>query len=71
MKVKGAKTKVTYKRLSKGSSARLKINAKTGKIKVRRNTPKGAYRIRIKATAEKTPLYRAASQVATITVEVY
>ena len=70
VRVKGAKTKVTYARLKKGSSARLTINSKTGKIKVRRGTPKGTYRIRVKVTAAKTAKYKAASQVVTIKVKV-
>ena len=70
VKVKGAKTKVTYKRLKKGSSPRLAINPKTGKIKVRRGTPKGTYRIKIKVTAVKTAKFRAASKVVTIKVKV-
>lgn len=66
--VKGAKTKVTYKRIRKGSSSRLTVNAKTGKIKVRRGTPEGTYRIKIMVTAARTTKYEAASRIATIKV---
>ena len=68
VKVRGAKTKVTYKRIRKGSSSRLTVNAKTGKIKVRRGTPEGTYRIKIMVTAARTTKYEAASRIATIKV---
>ena len=69
VKVTGAKTKVTFKKLKRGSSSRLTLT-KAGKIKVRRGTPKGTYRIRIKVTAARTSKYKAASKVATIKVVV-
>ena len=68
--VRGAKTKVTYVKVTKGSSKKLTINKKTGKIKVAKKTKKGTYKIKVKVTAAKTKNYKAASITKVIKVVV-
>lgn len=68
--VRGAKTKVTYTKVAKGSSKKLTINKKTGKIKVAKKTKKGTYKIKVKVTAAKSKNYKAASITKVIKVVV-
>ena len=68
--VSGAKGKVTYVKVAKGSSKKLTINKKTGKIKVAKKTKKGTYKIKVKVTAAKTKNYKAATVTKTIKVVV-
>lgn len=70
--VSGAKGKVTYVKVAKGSSKKLTINKKTGKIKVAKKTKKGTYKIKVKVkvTADKTKNYKAATVTKTIKVVV-
>ena len=49
LKVKNAEGKVTYKKVS--GSPQLRLNAKTGKVTVKKGTKKGTYKIRIRTTA--------------------
>lgn len=66
--VSGNKGKVTYSKVS--GSSKLKINAKTGKITVKKGTKKGTYQIKIKAKAAATKNYKAASKNAVVKVKV-
>ncbi|MBE6029085.1 MAG: hypothetical protein E7226_02910 [Clostridiales bacterium] len=66
--VSGAKTKVTYAKVS--GSKKLSINKTTGKIKVAKKTKKGTYKITVKATAAKSTNYKAATVTKTIKVKV-
>ena len=68
--VSGAKGKVTYVKVAKGSSKKLTINKKTGKIKVAKKTKKGTYKIKVKVTAAKTKNFKAATVTKTIKVRV-
>ena len=68
MTIKGAKGKLTYKKVS--GSVRLTINKKTGKITVKKGTKKGTYKIKIKVTAAKTSNYKAASNTVRVKVKV-
>lgn len=65
--VKGAKAKLSYKKIS--GSSRLKVS-NTGKITVAKNTKKGTYKVKVKAAAASTSNYKAASKSATIKVVV-
>ena len=66
--VSGAKTKVTYAKVS--GSSKLTINKTTGKITVKKKTKKGTYSIKVKATAAKSTNYKAATVTKTIKVKV-
>jgi len=68
--VRGAKTKVTYAKVAKGSSKKLTIDKKSGKIKVAKKTKKGTYKIKVKVTAAKAKNYKAASITKVIKVVV-
>lgn len=59
---------VKYRKLS--GSSRLKINAKTGKITVRKNTKKGTYKIKVKVTSAASTNYKAASKNVTVKIVV-
>lgn len=66
--VSGNKGKVTYSKIS--GSSKLKINAKTGKIAVKKGTKKGTYKIKVKVKAAASANYKAASKNATVSVKV-
>ena len=68
VKVTGVKTPVTYKKI--GGSKKLTIDKTSGKIKVKKKTRKGTYKIKIKVTAKEGADYKAASKKATVTVRV-
>ena len=70
-KAKGAKTKVSYSiaKVSK-SKKQFSINAKTGKITVKKGTAKGTYKVTVKATAAKNANWAKASKNAVITITV-
>ena len=68
MTIKGAKGKLTYKKVS--GSKKLTINKKTGKITVKKGTKKGTYAIKVKVTSAKTSNYKAASKTVKVTVKV-
>ena len=65
-----AKGKVTYAKVSKGSSKRLTINKKTGKITVKKGTKKGLYKIKVKVKAAGDATYKAATKTVTVKVRV-
>ena len=68
-----SKGKLSYK-ISKYVTSKAKnylsINKSTGKITVKKGTPKGTYKIKVKITAAKTTNYKAASKTVTIKVVV-
>ena len=66
--VKKAQGTVTFVKVKKGSSAKLSINKKTGKITIKKGTKKGTYKIKVKITAKGNANYLSGSK--TITVEV-
>ena len=68
--IKNEKGKLSFTKMSKGSSKRLTINRKTGKIKVRKGTKKGLYRIKVKVTATGDDNFRPLSKVVTVKVQV-
>jgi hypothetical protein len=68
-KITKAKGKVTYKRL-KGSSKRLSLISKSGKIKIKKSTKKGKYKYKIKITAKGNNFYKSKSIIKTIKIKV-
>jgi len=68
--VKNAQGTVSYKITggNKKSKKALKINAKNGKITVKKKTKKGTYKVKVKVTAAGNKSYNAGSK--TVTVEV-
>ena len=67
---KKARGKVTYAKVAKGSAKCLTVNKKTGKVKVRKGTKKGTYKIKIKVTAKGNRNYKAGSKTVTCKVVV-
>ena len=63
-----AKGKVTYSKVAKGSSDRLLVNKKTGKITVKRFTRCGAYRIKVKVEAAGNAAYKPLTKTVTCKV---
>lgn len=73
MSVSKAQGKVTYKLMSVKKAKfkkYFKVNAKTGKITVRKKLRKGTYKLRIKVTAAGTTKYKAGAKTVTVTVKV-
>lgn len=68
--LKNAKGKVSYKKVKKGSSSKLTINKKTGKITVKKGTKKGTYKIKVKVTAKGNSKYLSASKTITVKIKV-
>ncbi len=66
--VKKAQGKVTYKKVS-GAKA-LTINAKTGKVTVKKGTAKGTYKIKVKVTAAGNANYKKLTKTVTVKVTV-
>jgi hypothetical protein len=66
--VKGAKGKITYKKLS--GSKKLTVNAKNGKITVKKKTKKGVYKAKVKVTAAATGELKAATRTVTVNIRV-
>ena len=65
---KKAQGKVTYKKVS--GAKKLSINAKTGKITVKKGTKKGTYKIKVRVTAAGNANYKAATKTLTLKVKV-
>ena len=70
--VKGQKTTVTYKGVPVGKKAKkaLKINAKTGKITVRKRTKKGTYKMKVTVTAAASKQYESATKTVIVKIRV-
>ncbi|MBR0405757.1 MAG: S8 family serine peptidase [Eggerthellaceae bacterium] len=67
---KAAKGKVTYKKVSSGSSSKLSINEKTGKITVKKGTPRGTYRIKVTVRAAGNASYKPRMRTITVKIKV-
>ena len=67
-KVSGAKGTVTYTKTA--GSKYLTVNKSTGKITVKKGTPKGTYKIKVKVKSASTTNYKSASKAVTITIKV-
>ena len=63
----GAKGKLTYKKVS--GNKHIKVS-KNGKVTVKKGTPKGTYKIKVRIKAAKTSTYKAASKTVTVKVKV-
>ena len=59
---------VTYKKA--GGSAKLTVNAKNGKITLKKGTKKGTYKIKVSVKAAGNDNYKAAAKTVTVTVKV-
>ena len=73
MKLSGVKTTATYKITSvkkKKFKKYFKINAKTGKLTVKKKLKKGKYKVKVKVSAAGTKDYKAATKTVTTTVKV-
>ncbi len=69
--VKNAEGNVTYKVTGNKKSKRyLSFNSKTGKITVKKGTPKGTYRLKIKVTASGNSSYKSSSKTVAVTVKI-
>lgn len=68
VKVAGKKTKVSFKKVS--GSKKLSINKSTGKIKVKKGTKKGTYKIKVKVSAKSSTKYASATKTKTFKVKV-
>ncbi|MGN0475961.1 MAG: FN3 associated domain-containing protein, partial [Ruminococcus sp.] len=68
--VKKAVGSISYVRVAKGSSKKLTINKKTGKITVKKGTKKGTYKIKVKITARGNSNYNSISKIVTVYVKV-
>lgn len=67
VKVTGVKTSCTFKKVS--GSKKLTVT-KDGRIKVKKGTKKGTYKIRLKVTAKAGGIYKSASKTVTVKVKV-
>ncbi len=63
-----AKGTVTYKKAS--GNKKITVNAKTGKITVKKGLKKGTYKVKIKVTAKGNSKYKAATKTVTVTIVV-
>ena len=69
--VKGAQTTVTFKKVKVNKkSSKFTVDKKTGNIKVKKGTPKGTYKVTVKATAAANDQYNAASKNAVVTIKI-
>ena len=66
--VKNAKGTVSYKKVS--GSTKLTVNAKTGKITVKKGTKKGTYRASVKVTAAGNGDYKSLTKIVKVTIKV-
>ena len=66
--VTGAKGAVTYKKA--GGSAKLTVNAKTGKITVKKGTKKGTYKVKVTVTAAGDGNFKPGTKTVTVTIKV-
>ena len=71
--VKKAAGKVTYKKVSvskKKFAGRFTVNKKTGKIKVKKGTKKGTYKVKVRVSAAGNKTYKPASKTVTVKIKV-
>ena len=50
--------------------ARFTVNKKTGKIKIKKGTKKGTYKVKVRVTAAGTDTYQPGSKTATVKIKV-
>lgn len=67
---KAAKGKVTYRKVSSGSSSALSINEKTGRITVKKGTARGTYRIKVQVHAAGNASYKPKTRTVTVKIKV-
>ena len=67
---KAAKGKVTYKKMPNASSPELSINKKTGKITVKKGTPRGTYRIKVQVRAGGNASYKPGTRTVIVKIKV-
>ena len=67
---KAAKGKVTYEKVSSASSQRLSINEKTGKITVKKGTPRGTYKMKVRVRAAGNASYKPRTRTVTVKIKV-
>ena len=70
IKKKGAGTVTYVKGKVSKRSAKFVVNKKTGKITVKRGTPKGTYYVKVKVTAKGNSNYKSATKTATVKIRV-
>jgi len=68
--VSNAQGKVTYTKVKKGSSSKLTIGKKSGKITVKKGTKKGTYKIRVKVKAAGNAYYKSKTKTVTVKIRV-
>lgn len=68
--VKKAQGTVTFQKVKKGSSKKLEVNKKTGKITIKKGTQKGTYKMKVKITAKGNDRYLSGSRTVTVTVKI-
>ena len=68
--VKNNNGTVNFTKIAKKSSNRLTVNAKTGKITVKKGTNKGNYKIKVKITAKGTKKYNPKTVIKTVKIKV-
>ena len=68
--VLGAAGKVSYAKVSKGSSPKLSVNASTGKVTVNAKTKKGTYKVRVQVTVAGNGNYEPLSKTVLAKVKV-
>ena len=66
--VTGAKGTVTYKKTS--GSKKIGVNAKTGKVTLKKGLKKGSYKVKVKVKASGNGNYKTASKTVTVTIKV-
>ena len=66
--VKNAKGSVTYKKAS--GNAKVSVNAKTGKVSVKKGCKKGSYSMKVKVTAKGTASYKSGTKTVSFKVVV-
>ena len=78
-KVSGAKTTLSYskvtvkkngKKASKKIAKKITVNSKTGKVKLKKGLAKGTYKVTIKVKAKKTAKYKKATKNVTVKIKV-
>lgn len=70
IKVTKQQGKLKYAKVKKGSSKYLSVNKKNGKVTVKKGTPKGTYKIKIKVAAAGNSNYKAGSKTVTCKIKV-
>ena len=68
--VSKAQGKVSYAKVAKGSSKQLTVNAKDGKVTVKKGTKAGTYKVKVKVTAKGNANHKPGSKTVTVVVTV-